>query len=400
MSVPRDLAALEALVANKVQESLHLEYKQSRALVNAKNEIAKDASAFANSDGGLLIYGIAETGHVPAELDGGIDLSSMSREQLEQKILSNVAPKIDGLEITQIDAAPGRSYFVINIPRSNKGPHQDRESKRYYKRYNYQSVPMEDYEIEDVRARVVALRNPVRISLSTHDGFVLYLIVENAGQMIAENLRFEETGKIPWRNADKIPHQWQRGINYLHPGQKLEFHLGSTVGIFSSSPPEDLRFGIGVKYEVPHRQHQVEEFFPFDLEDLRGSAIVRSELTRESGKLQEKLDRLTREVAGIKEALAQLARLSAPTGLAVSHTAVSQLKAAVCGGHDQVKLPRYMAQEPTALMEVIGVDYEVAHAISWQLGDDQPLEALLDKNGVSIEILQRVRAAFDCGESG
>jgi len=37
-----------------------------------KNEISKDVSAFANSDGGTIIYGIEEEGHLPKRIDGGV----------------------------------------------------------------------------------------------------------------------------------------------------------------------------------------------------------------------------------------------------------------------------------------------------------------------------------------
>jgi len=56
------VADLEQLIRDAVPESLTLEYKRSDALSkeNGKvNELCKDVSAFANSLGGLLIYGIS-----------------------------------------------------------------------------------------------------------------------------------------------------------------------------------------------------------------------------------------------------------------------------------------------------------------------------------------------------
>jgi hypothetical protein len=49
---------LEALYANNVKESLHLEYKASPAVDKGsdskKLEMARDVSAFANADGGQI----------------------------------------------------------------------------------------------------------------------------------------------------------------------------------------------------------------------------------------------------------------------------------------------------------------------------------------------------------
>jgi predicted HTH transcriptional regulator len=73
MIFPKSIPQLDALVKNRVPENIHLEYKASAALSKAaKPEMAKDASAFANSDGGVLVYGIAEDqNHDPDRLDGG-----------------------------------------------------------------------------------------------------------------------------------------------------------------------------------------------------------------------------------------------------------------------------------------------------------------------------------------
>ena len=57
------LDKISSLIDEKVEENLHLDYKAAAALGKTdgkKNEISKDVSSFANSDGGILIYGIKE----------------------------------------------------------------------------------------------------------------------------------------------------------------------------------------------------------------------------------------------------------------------------------------------------------------------------------------------------
>lgn len=103
MDLPTTKQDLESLIKNRVQESLHLDYKGSRAISDgAQGEIAKDVSAFANADGGMIIYGIQENQHLPEAIDEGVDHARFSREWLEQVILDNINPRIDGLLITQI----------------------------------------------------------------------------------------------------------------------------------------------------------------------------------------------------------------------------------------------------------------------------------------------------------
>src|SRR5690349_7755872 len=61
---PWTKARLDEFLNPPIEENLSLEYKASGALdpldESKKTEITKDVSAFANSTGGTLIYGIAE----------------------------------------------------------------------------------------------------------------------------------------------------------------------------------------------------------------------------------------------------------------------------------------------------------------------------------------------------
>jgi hypothetical protein len=147
------IADLHRLIADEIQESLTLDYKASPALgksSDAKNELCKDVSAFANSAGGQIVYGMIEKDRKPTAIDDG---SELSREWIEQVIDSNVQPRIDGLVIAPIAVATGRHAYVVKIPQaSGRAPHQAPDHK-YYKRQNFQSVPMEDYEVKDVMQR-------------------------------------------------------------------------------------------------------------------------------------------------------------------------------------------------------------------------------------------------------
>ncbi|WP_162932181.1 AlbA family DNA-binding domain-containing protein [Solimonas sp. K1W22B-7] len=136
-----------------------LEFKGSDALSlsdnKKKNEISKDVSAFANSAGGTLIYAVVENdAHMAAYVDSGIDPHEISKEWLEQQINSNIQRRIDGIRIHQVDLSGGhgRVAYVVEIPQSDRAPHQASDTK-FYKRFNFQSIPMEEYEIRDVSRR-------------------------------------------------------------------------------------------------------------------------------------------------------------------------------------------------------------------------------------------------------
>jgi hypothetical protein len=149
-------ADLEKLIADDVQESLTLDYKASPALSKqdkGRNEISKDVSAFANSAGGMIVYGITEKSQHPEAIDEGADDAVISREWLEQTINSTIQPRVQGIVIRQIALVEGRSAYVIEIPQATSlAPHQANDQK-YYRRFNFQSVAMADYEIRDTLKR-------------------------------------------------------------------------------------------------------------------------------------------------------------------------------------------------------------------------------------------------------
>jgi predicted HTH transcriptional regulator len=152
------------LIADKVSESLNLEYKACDALKkdndSKKQDLSKDVSAFANSDGGVIVYGVKEdtNAHLAIDLDNGFDQNlprkeRISKEWLEQVISSNIHPRIDNLYINEVQIpskGTGRVLYVVDIPKGSVlAPHQAND-KRYYKRYNFESKAMEDYEVRDI----------------------------------------------------------------------------------------------------------------------------------------------------------------------------------------------------------------------------------------------------------
>jgi hypothetical protein len=156
----QEISEIENLILNQVEENIHLDYKAADALQKTdgkKKEISKDISAFANSDGGIVIYGVKEftepsKKYLPEKTDP-IDRNLISKEWLEQVINSNVSPRIDGIKITPISifSENDKVIYVVEIPKSNTA-HQAGD-QRYYKRFNFESVAMYDYEIRDVMNR-------------------------------------------------------------------------------------------------------------------------------------------------------------------------------------------------------------------------------------------------------
>lgn len=153
-----DELRLNQYITNKVEESSQLEYKSSGALSKSdkrKEDIAKDVSAMANADGGLIIYGVSEKRHLPIRISW-INRSQITREWLEEVTRANISPPIQGITIHCIVAAnaPTKGAYVVEIPESHTA-HQASDY-RYYRRHNFQCVPMDDTDVRRVMYRGVA----------------------------------------------------------------------------------------------------------------------------------------------------------------------------------------------------------------------------------------------------
>ena len=98
MRIPRTEADLLQLIRDKVEESVFLDYKRAEALSgkgDLTREVSKDVSSFANSAGGVLIYGIAEGGaeskHLPDAISP-LDRNKFSKERLEH-LIGNISQR-------------------------------------------------------------------------------------------------------------------------------------------------------------------------------------------------------------------------------------------------------------------------------------------------------------------
>lgn len=143
---------LNTLHADRVKESLYLEYKASGALDKRDNrtkiEMARDISAFINADGGQIVYGMKENAdHDPDGLDAGLDPREYPEIWFEQVLQQYVSPKPVNVKPRHVALSTGRVAVVIDIPATPGDPHQ--VDGRYYLRHNFNRLIMEHYEVRD-----------------------------------------------------------------------------------------------------------------------------------------------------------------------------------------------------------------------------------------------------------
>ena len=252
MNLPKTQADLQGMISGQVQESLHLDYKSSMAISNKhRTEIAKDVSSFANSDGGVIVYGIKEEKYLPKRIDSGVDHVAYNREWLENVIDGNVSPRIDSIVIVQIQLSPDRSAYAIEIPKSFRGPHQERGSHRYYKRYNFKAAPMEDYEIADVRNRKQIVTALINFDVETKNAFQIYFSIQNVGAVPAENVKLAFNPTPSWPGEVGDAPLLRNGIASFPPGRNYQLRYHSFPQVLDENNPVVSCFDVAATYYNP-----------------------------------------------------------------------------------------------------------------------------------------------------
>lgn len=121
---------LQSLIDYEVPEGKKLDYKEILPgnRHDDKKEFLKDVSAFTNTSGGLLIYGISEDSEngIPEEIKG-LDIANPDDEisRLENIIRNGIEPKISPIEIVPIEISSINKFVIlVKVPKSWRSPHR------------------------------------------------------------------------------------------------------------------------------------------------------------------------------------------------------------------------------------------------------------------------------------
>ncbi len=144
---------INIIVRDKVPESRSLDYKRelSPSTDAGNKELLKDISAFANTVGGYLIYGIDEKEGVPTEILG-VEVQNFDelKQRFENLLRTGVDPVIRGVDFHKLDLNESRKVVIIKIPRSIARPHAVR-IKDHFRFYGRNSSGVHQLEVEDLR---------------------------------------------------------------------------------------------------------------------------------------------------------------------------------------------------------------------------------------------------------
>lgn len=203
-------------ITDEIEESLTLDYKASDALARSdgkKIEVTKDVSAMANADGGVIVYGLKEhpeKRHLVEKFDP-IDRRQFTKEWLDQ-IISTIRPYIDTVIVHPVSLSTGDNdvAYVVEIPKGHTA-HQARDL-RYYRRHNFESVAMQDYEVRDVMNRASVAEASVSFAFKRQASagrditYLLQPFIQNSGEFVIKDFKLTITfPRLVARGARILP---------------------------------------------------------------------------------------------------------------------------------------------------------------------------------------------------
>jgi len=186
--------SLQALVNDQTVEHRSLEFK-SYLFPNGKiepskvkEELAKDITAMANAEGGVIILGIREIDNVAAELIGiGCSMAAFDEIQqaLQSFLLARVRPRLYGIAMAPIILDNDNISIVISIPRSFARPHAVNDGNKDYFFIRHGNI-VQSMSVDELRRQFLLSSSlKTEIKLFRQDRIGMVINHETVGPLLA-----------------------------------------------------------------------------------------------------------------------------------------------------------------------------------------------------------------------
>tara|TARA_B100001105_G_scaffold12875_1_gene9438 strand:- start:7236 stop:8423 length:1188 start_codon:yes stop_codon:yes gene_type:complete len=175
MSLPQKLletteADIRSLIAGHAQEGPHLDFKRDLPTAwdgSAKHELLADVTAFANSGGGDIIYGLDENDAAEAYAVCPLMLGSVDQEirRLQDFLLNLAEPRLPGVQVHAVEVNElGKvgHVLVVRVPQSWAAPHRVRTNQHVYVRDGLRKRPLDVPELRALFVRTESQSQRIR----------------------------------------------------------------------------------------------------------------------------------------------------------------------------------------------------------------------------------------------
>lgn len=256
MYIPRNLYQttsqdIEALVRDMVPEGPHLDFKRDLPSPGeqGRHDLVADTSAFANSGGGDIVYGIEEDGERRAKricvLTGNADQET---RRVQDILMNGIEPHIPGLQVHPVDI-DGGFILVVRSPQSWVAPHRVKTNQHFFVRENFRKRQLDVPEIKEI-----------------------FLRSENQIQRLRD-FRTDRIGKVisretpyqlvpgPSMVVHLIPTQAALGLVQIDPLLYLQGRTVPTLGTRISSTRLNFDGALGIRNPTAGRTHGYSQIF-------------------------------------------------------------------------------------------------------------------------------------------
>ena len=159
-------AAIDRLIQEKREESVQLEFKRKARTDfvelerSDKENLAAAISAFANSAGGLVLWGVGTTPNSSGLASYAVELLPISNAAsftvAVDRVLAEAVMPRHSVDLATIPSGKndGSGFLAMYVDRSERRPHRSElVTKAYFKRIGNRTVQMEHYDIDDAFKR-------------------------------------------------------------------------------------------------------------------------------------------------------------------------------------------------------------------------------------------------------
>ncbi len=156
------LEDINRMISNQVQESKTLDYKSEIHIEKGddRKEFLADISAFINTEGGVIIYGVKEQKDsngknlgIPEELTP-IEVLNKDKfiQQIEDLVQNNLEPKVNNVSINLIQVKENNFVIVLGTSKAIGLPHMVtyKATNKFYKRRNSGKYLVDVFELRNL----------------------------------------------------------------------------------------------------------------------------------------------------------------------------------------------------------------------------------------------------------
>lgn len=122
MFVPQSLGDLQGIVEQRLEEGMQLEFKRQLPESQKNDDLAVVLCAMANSEGGVIIYGVEEDKATRASRLTPFPLSGAGN-RVNLVARSALDGPVELTEVRTICASGQEGFLVVVVPKSDRAPH-------------------------------------------------------------------------------------------------------------------------------------------------------------------------------------------------------------------------------------------------------------------------------------